>query len=152
MRIHVYEAGAGAAQTHEIEPQTRLGDLLVLEEDEKVFLVDDETELDITVTVEAVLAGRPGHLASTTCRQIAVSVGYAGHEKVVKVHPAARLRRVRTKAIEAFGIPQRDAADLVLRVAGGTEDLDLNAPVTTIVPKRTCSATVDLVHAVRPQG
>jgi hypothetical protein len=152
MRVHVYEAGTGAARTTEVEPQTRLGDLLVLAEDEKVFLVDGEVELDVTVTVEAVLAGRPGHLASTTCHQIAVSVGYAGHEQAVKVHPAVRLRRVRKEAIEAFGISQRDAADLVLRVAGGTEDLDLNAPVTTIVAKRTCTATVDLVHAVRPQG
>ena len=152
MRVHVYAAGAGAAQTQEVEPDLRFSDLLGLEEDEKVFLVDGESELDVTATVEGALGGRPGHLAKTTCREIAVTVGYAGVDKVVKVHPSTRLRRVRKRAIEVFEISAADAADLVLRVPGGTEDLDLNAPVTTIVPKRTCSAMVDLVHTVRPQG
>ncbi|WP_416901361.1 hypothetical protein [Micromonospora echinospora] len=152
MRIHNFTAGEAVAQTHEVEPDVRLGDLLVLEEDEKVFVVDDEAELDVTVTVEALLAGRPGHLATSACRQIAVTVGYAGADKVVKVHPAIRLRQVRKRAIAAFGISPADAADLVLRLPGETEDLDLNAPVTTIVPRQTCSTTVDLVHTVRPQG
>lgn len=152
MRIHSFTAGEAVAQTREVGPDARLGDLFVLEEDEKVFVVDDEAELDVTVTVEALLAGRPGHLATSVCRQIAVTVGYAGADKVVKVHPAIRLRQVRRRAIAAFGISQADAADLVLRLPGETEDLDLNAPVTTIVPRRTCSTTVDLVHTVRPQG
>lgn len=152
MRIHVCGAGAGAPRTHEVDPGSRLGDLVALDEDEKVFPVDDDTELDVAATVEAALAGRPGHLASSACRKIAVTVGYAGADKVVDVHPSHRLRRLRKKAIEAFGISQGDAADLVLRVPDGTEDLDLNAPVTTIVPRRTCSTTVDLVHTVRPQG
>ncbi|MBQ1022589.1 hypothetical protein KBX71_32590 [Micromonospora sp. D93] len=152
MRIHKFTAGEAVAQTREVEPDVRLGDLLVLEDDEKVFAVDDEAELDVTVTVEAALAGRPGHLATSACRQIAVTVGYAGADKVVKVHPAIRLRQVRKRAIAAFGISQAAAADLVLRLPGETEDLDLNTPVTTIVPRRTCSAMVDLVHTVRPQG
>lgn len=152
VRIHHFAAGEAVAQTREVEPDARLDDLLVLEKDEKVFVVDDEVELDVTVTVEAVLAGRPGHLATSACHQIAVTVGYAGADKVVKVHPATRLREVRKRAIAAFEISQAAAADLVLRVPGETEDLDLNAPVTTIVPRRTCSTTVDLVHTVRPQG
>ena len=152
MKIHHFAAGEADAQTREVEPDVRLGDLLVLEEDEKVFLVGDEVELDVTVAVEAILAGRPGHLATSTCHLIAVTVGYGGADKVVKVHPASRLREVRTRAITAFGISHAAAADLVLRVPAGSEDLDLNAPVTTIVPRRTCSTTVDLVHTVRPQG
>ncbi|WP_146763231.1 hypothetical protein [Micromonospora noduli] len=152
MRIHMFTTGDAVAQTREVEPDVRLGDLLVLEEDEKAFAVDDEVELDVTATVEAALAGRPGHLATSACRQIAVTVGYGGADKVVKVHPAIRLRQVRKRAIAAFGISQAAAADLVLRLPGETEDLDLNAPVTTIVPGRTCSAMVDLVHTVRPQG
>ncbi|MFF0467234.1 hypothetical protein ACFYPX_07270 [Micromonospora zamorensis] len=152
MRIHMFTTGDAVAQTREVEPDVRLGDLLVLEEDEKAFAVDDEAELDVTATVEAALAGRPGHLATSACRQIAVTVGYAGADKVVKVHPAIRLRQVRKRAIAAFGISQAAAADLVLRLPGETEDLDLNTPVTTIVPRRTCSAMVDLVHTVRPQG
>lgn len=152
MRIHSFTAGEAVAQTREVGPEVRLGDLLVLEEDEKVFVVDDEAELDVTVAVEALLAGRPGHLATSACRQIGVTVGYAGAERVVKVHPAIRLRQVRRRAIAAFGISQADAADLILRLPGEIEDLDLNAPVTTIVPRRTCSTTVDLVHTVRPQG
>ncbi|MET7971253.1 hypothetical protein [Micromonospora sp. NPDC005305] len=152
MKIHHFAAGEAVAQTREVAPDVRLSDLLVLERDERLFVVGDEAELDVTATVEAALAGRPGHVATSACHQIAVTVGYAGADKVVKVHPATRLRAVRKRAIEAFGISHGAAADLVLRVPGETEDLDLNAPVTTIVPRRTCSTTVDLVHTVRPQG
>ena len=152
MKIHHFAAGEPSAQTREVEPDVRLGDFLVLDEDEKAFLVGDEAELDVAATLEAILAGRPGHLATSICLLIAVTVGYGGADKVVKVHPASRLREVRKLAIAAFGISQAAAADLVLRLPDGSEDLDLNAPVTTIVPRRTCSTTVDLVHTVRPQG
>lgn len=152
MKLHHFAAGEGFATTHEAEPGVRLADVLVLEEAEKVFLVGEEAELDVTGTVEAVLAGRHGQVATSSCRRIAVTVGYAGADKVVRVHPAARLREVRKLAVAEFGIGQAAAADLVLRVPDGVEDLDLNAPVTTIVPRHTCSATVDLVHTVRPQG
>ena len=64
------------------------------------------------------------------------------------MRPATRLRNVRKRAIASLGMSQ---ADLVLRIPGGTEDLDQNAPVTTIVPRRSCSTTVDLVHTVRQQ-
>ncbi|MDT4995136.1 MAG: hypothetical protein QOH97_5028 [Actinoplanes sp.] len=152
MKIHHFATGDAGAQTHEVEADDRLRDFLVLDEGEKAFVVGDEVELDVTVAVGAVLAGRPGHLATSACHQVAVTVGYGGADTVVKVHPAARLREVRKLAIAAFGISQGAAADLVLRVPDGTEDLDLNVPVTTIVPRRTCSTTVDLIHAVRPQG
>jgi hypothetical protein len=41
---------------------------------------------------------------------------------------------------------------LVLRLPGSDQDLDLTQPVGAVVPKGTCSVTVDLVHTVRPQG
>ncbi|MFC7279218.1 hypothetical protein ACFQS1_35100 [Paractinoplanes rhizophilus] len=152
MRVHVFAAGVGVADTREAEPHVRLAELVAVEEDEKVYPVDEEGELDLDLTLEALLTGRPGHLAVSTCREVAVTVGYAGRDEVVRVHPATRLRRVRRRAIEQFGISPADAADLVLRVPGGAEDLDLTAPVSSIVPKHTCAVTVDLVHTVRPQG
>lgn len=152
MRVHVYESGASGARSEEVPPETRLGDLLVLEEGERAYLIEEDAELDLRLTVAAALGAGPGHLVISACRKIVVTVTYGGLDKEVRVNPSARLRRVRKLAISEFEISANDAADLVLRLPGGTQDLDLASPVGSIVPKGTCSVVVDLAHATRPQG
>jgi hypothetical protein len=130
MRIHHFAAGEGAAKTHEVEPGERLADLLVPEEDEKMFVVGEEIELDVTVTIEAALAGRHGH----------VTVGYAGADKVVRVHPAARLREVRKLAIAAFEIGQSRTAPSTYTYPSsgpGRQDSTTSSPPCTRHPAET---------------
>jgi len=153
MRIHTYAADGGGAHTREVEPGARLREVLVIEtDDELVYRVGDESEIDLDVTVAEVFGQEPGHLITHSCRKVAVTVVYAGAEKIVKVHPAVRLRKVRAKAVDEFDIEPADAADLALRLPGRDQDLDLAMPVGAIVPKGTCSVSLDLVHTVRPQG
>jgi hypothetical protein len=117
-----------------------------------INFICEDAELDPDDTVGRVFGSGPGHLVVHRCRKVTVSVTYGGVEKEVEVRPAARLRRVRAKAVEEFSIDRVDAADLVLRLPGQEQDLDLASPVVSIVAGRSCSATVDIVHAVRPQG
>lgn len=152
MRVHVYEPGAGVARSEEAAPETRLGDLLVLEDGERVYPIEEDVALDANLTMEAALGAGPGHLVVSACRKIVVTVSYGGSDRQVRVNPSARLRRVRKLAISEFGIPAHDAADLVFRLPGGAQDLDLASPVGSVVPRGICSVVVDLAHATRPQG
>ncbi|MFI9833743.1 hypothetical protein ACIHIX_39350 [Streptomyces sp. NPDC051913] len=152
MRVHTYKGGQGGAETREVEATARLADVVMIEADAKAYRVGDETELDAQLTVAELFGEQPGHVVVHKCHRIEVTVAYAGTEKVVQAHPATRVRQVRKEAVEAFGIPSADAADLVLRLPGTTTDLRLTDPVGSIVPAGSCAVALDLVHAGRSQG
>lgn len=153
MRIHTYAAGTSGAVTHpDVAPEVVLRELIVIETDEVVYRVGDEVEIDVEQTVFELFGETPGHVIAHPCRTITVTVSYAGEDKDVTVHPAAHVKRVRAKAIEAFRLDAASAADLVLRLPGATSDLPLPHPIGAYVPKGTCAVTVDLIHAVRAQG
>ncbi|MEU5281716.1 hypothetical protein AB0G87_35510 [Streptomyces asoensis] len=152
MRVHTYRHGQGGAQTQEVEPKARLSDVVMVEAGEKAYRVGDELELDVELTVVELFGEQPGHVVVHKCHRIEVTVAYAGTEKAVQAHPATRVRQVRKEAVEAFGIPSADAADLVLRLPGTTTDLRLADPIGSIVPAGSCAVTLDLVHAGRSQG
>ena len=153
MRVHTYSAGTEAAVTHpEVAPHVRLRELLVVEVDERVYRLGDDVEIDIDLTVIELFGSDPGHVVVHGCREVTVTASYAGQDKIVTVHPALHVKRVRAKAIEAFKLDAATSADLVLRLPGATTDMVLTNPIGAYVPKGTCSVTVDLVHQVRPQG
>lgn len=153
MRIHTYAPGAGGAVTHvDVAPDVVLRELLVVGTNEYVYRVGDEVEIDVERTVVDIIDEEVVHVITHPCRSITVIVSYAGDDKDITVHPAAHVKRVRAKAIETFEIDPASAADLVLRLPGSNDDLPLQHPIGTYVPKGTCGLTVDLVHAVRAQG
>lgn len=152
MKIHVYKVGQDGAETREVEPGTRLSEVLVVEADERVYRVGDEAALEVQLTVVELFGEQPGHVVLHKCREVEVTIAYAGTDKVVHAHPATRVRTVREKAINVFGIPSGDAADLVLRLPGTTTDLRLTDPIGALVPAGSCELTLDLVHAARAQG
>ncbi|TCR15938.1 hypothetical protein [Streptomyces sp. BK205] len=152
MRVHTYRDSQGGTETREVEPQIRLSDVVSVEAGEKAYRVGDEAELDVELTVAELFGEQPGHVVVHKCHRIEITVAYAGAEKVVGAHPATRVRQVRKEAIEAFGIPSADAADLVLRLPGTTTDLRLTDPIGAVVPAGSCTVALDLVHAGRSQG
>lgn len=152
MIIHVYNPGAGQAHTHEVEETVRLREVVGAVEAAGVYRIDEEAEIDVEATVAELFGDGPGHVVVHPCQKVAAKVVYAGAEKVVAAHPSTRLRVVRARAVEAFGIPGPDAVDLVLRLPGSTVDLNLAEPVGAVVPAGTCELTLDLVHAHRAQG
>lgn len=153
MRIHTYTAGTrGAVTDPDVSPETRVRDLVTVEVDELVYRVGDEAELDIELTIVEIFGPEPGHLIVHHCREIAVTVSYAGTETQLTVHPATHLKQVRARAIAALGLDAGSSADLILRLPGSTEELSATNPIGTYVPKGTCALTLDLLHLVRPQG
>lgn len=153
MRIHTYAPGAGAAVTHpDVAGDTKLLELVVLEVEEAVYQVGDETELDVQLSVVELFGSGPGHVVRHRCRRIEVTVAYAGNETPVVAHPSTHLRTVRAEALRALSIGDQAGADLVLRLPGDLDDLTLAAPLGSYVLPSTCAVTFDLVHLHRPQG
>jgi hypothetical protein len=151
MRVHEYRSGQ-PVQTHEVAPETRLRELLVIEAEELVYVLDGVEEVDVELTVVEVFSEGPGHVVVHRCRSIAVTVAYAGAEKTFEARPSTRLREVRKLAAEAFGIAPADASGTQLRLPDSTVDLNLAEPVGAVTSHGQCKVTLDLVHAQRPQG
>lgn len=153
MRIHIYSQGVPTALTHaELAPDTRLGDIIQLRVEERVYKVGSEDEIDVGIALLEVFDDQPGHLIVHDCKEIAVKVSYLGEPREITVHPSTHVKKVLADAIAALGIDHGTSVDLVLRELGSSEDLDLSKPIGAYVPKDSCSIALELLHIVRPQG
>ena len=157
MRVHAYAAGTPAASTHaDVDGGTRLREIVVIETAEVAYKVSDGTEVDVELTVAEIFGGGPGEVIVHGCREIAVTVDYTGESVTVRARPSERLSDVRAQAVQELvrehGLDPKQAADLVLRLPGTTAELPEASPVGAYVPRGACALTLDLVHAVRPQG
>ena len=153
MRVHAYAAGTPAASTHpDVDGGTRLRELVVIEAADVAYKVGDGTEVDVELTVAEIFGGGPGEVIVHRCREIAVTVDYTGKSAAVRARPSERLSDVRAQAVRKLGLDPKLSADLVLRLPGTAADLPEASPVGAYVPTGTCALTLDLVHAVRPQG
>ena len=153
MRIHTYSADGQAAVTHpDVRPATPLRELLEPQDGDRLYLVGQDTEIVIDHTAGEVFGDQPGHVIVHHCRQIEVTVAYASRDKLVAAYPSTLVKDVRAEAVKEFGLSPAESADLVLRLPGSTEELVATNPIGVYVPRGTCRVTVDLVHAIRPQG
>jgi hypothetical protein len=153
MRVHTYSAGVPGAVTHpDIAPETKLTELLAVNVDERVYRVGHGVEIDIKLTVEELFGVDPGHVLVHHCREITVIVAYVGTDQRIEVHPSTHVKKVREKAIAAFGLDQAASADLVLRLPGSGNELPPTSPIGAFSAQGSCALTLDLVHLVRPQG
>ena len=153
MRIHAYSAGSRTATTHpEVAPGTRLRELVIVETDVAAYQVGNDVEVDVELTVAEIFGDGPGHVVVHPCREIKITINYAGTDKVITGRPSARIGGIRARAIAELMLDPQSSADLVLRLPDTTEELPEGSPVGAYVPSRTCTLTLDLVHASRPQG
>jgi hypothetical protein len=153
MRLHAYEAGSRTATTYpEVGPGTRLRELVIMGTDVVAYQVGNDVEVDVELTVSEIFGDGPGHVIVHPCREITVTVDYAGTDKTIKARPSERIGDVRTRAISELGLDPQSSADLVLRLPGTAEELPDASPIGAYVPRGTCALTLDLVHASRPQG
>jgi hypothetical protein len=153
MRVHAYSAGTRTAVTHpDAAGETRLRELVIIEADEVAWQVGGDIEIDVELTIAEIFGHGSGGVIVHGCREITITVDYAGKGVVIKARPSECVGEVRAQAIEELRLDSGQAADLVLRLAGTTEELPEGSPVGAYVPKGTCALTLDLVHAIRPQG
>jgi hypothetical protein len=155
MRVHVHPGDNEAVVTHpDVAPDTRIEELIFLEEDELLFKVGDDTdvELDLTSTVEQLSSGGPSHVVRHRCRKPTITVEYGGKGAVFEVPISKTVEKVRDQAIKELRIDKTTAADLVLQLPEADTPLKASDPIGHYVPKHHCELTLDLVHVVRPQG
>ena len=153
MRVHAYGPGTRTAVTRpDAAGETRLRELVIIEADEAVYQVGGHDEIDIQLTVAEIFGDGPGHVIVHSCREIIVTVDYTGKSVIVKAPPPERVGDIHAQAVRELRLDPAQSTDLVLRLPGTTEELPDDAPVGAYVPKGTCALTLDLVHAVRPQG
>ncbi len=153
MRIHSYTAGAQSAVTHpDAAPDTRMGELITIETGETAYRVGDGAEIDVQLTILEIFGTEPGHVIVHACREIAVTVSYAGTVKVLTARPWLPVSDVRAEAIAALELGPGSSADLVLRLPGSGDELTVTSPIGAYVPAGKCAVRLDLVHVVRPQG
>jgi hypothetical protein len=152
MKVHSYAAGTRTAVTHpDAAGESRLRELIIIEADEVAYRVGDGTVIDVELTVAEIFGDGPGHVIVHPCREITVTVDYPGTNVIVRARPSERLWDIREQAVKELPLPGQ-ATDLVLRLPGSAEELPENSPVGAYVPRGTCALTLDLVHAIRPQG
>lgn len=153
MRLHVYSGKDGQVRTvPDAAAESSIADHVELQAGVFVFAVDDTgPELDATGQLADTFDEGTGRVVTHPGRQITVDVHYAGTTATVTVSPGVRLAVIREQAISKLGIDPASAADLGLRLPGGTEDLPLDKPIASIA-KGADRVDLELVALVRPQG
>ncbi|WP_292836612.1 hypothetical protein [Microbacterium sp.] len=153
MRLHVHSGKDGQVRTVEdAAAESSLGDHVELKEGMSVFAVDDTgRELDTTDQLGATFDEGTARVVTHPGRQITVEIHYAGNSASLTVSPGVRLAAIRGQAISQLGIDPASAADLGLRLPGGTEDLPLDKPIASIANGGN-HVDLELVALVRPQG
>lgn len=153
MRLHIHDGKDGQVRTVPDAPSdSTVADHVELEAGVFVFAVDDTgRELDSTSQLAGTFGEGTARVVTHPGRQITINVHYAGTTATLTVSPGVRLAAVREEAISQLGIDPASAADLGLRVPGGTEDLPLDQPIASIA-KGADQIDLELVALVRPQG
>jgi hypothetical protein len=115
-----------------------------------IFVEDDDEPLGEELIIEVVvLRGRKLHF--NRCREIHVTVGFAGHKHQRTFAPSATVGRVKDWAAKAFGMTAEDAGEHLLQIAGTH---DRPAPSTHIgsITTDKCKVAFDLVADERVNG
>ena len=153
MRIHIYRPGTSTAITHpQVSPEVRLSEILQINEEERIYRVGSEAEIDIEMTVLEIFGHESGHILVHDCEQITVTVEYSGKSASFKVHPSTLVRVVLEKAIGKLGVEKGSSADLALTSVASNEELEVAKPIGSYIEKGACTITLNLVHLRRDQG
>lgn len=153
MRLHVHSGKDDRVHTvADAAAESSVADHVELRDGMFVFAVDDTgRELDKTDQLADTFGEGTGRVVTHPGRQITVEIHYAGNTATLSISPGMRLAAIRESAISQLGIDPASAADLGLRLPGGSEDLPLDKPIASIA-KGANHVDLELVALVRPQG
>lgn len=141
---HASEADIRAAVLAAILPQHAAPDLEVFDEAD-----DDGTSREFAEN-EHLERGRVFHVGR--CKQVQVTVRYAGRMVERRFPPVTRIGRVLRWATKELGISVADSNELVLQVAGSTSQPTKDQHVGSFVEGDTCGAVFDLVRTYTVNG
>lgn len=141
---HASEADIKAAILAVIPPEHAAPDLDVFDEAD-----DDDASRDLT-DKEELARGLVFHVGR--CKQVQVTVRYAGRVVERRFPPVTRIGRILRWATKELGISNADANELVLQVAGSTTQPTKDQHVGSFVEVGTCCAVFDLVRSYTVNG
>ncbi|WP_312563955.1 hypothetical protein [Diaphorobacter sp.] len=141
---HASDADIKGAILVAIPPEHAATDLEVFDEAD-----DDGTSRDFADN-ELLERGRIFHVGR--CKQVQVTVRYAGRVVERRFPPVTRIGRILRWATKELGISGADANELVLQVAGSTTQPTKDQHVGSFVEAGTCGAVFDLVRSYTVNG
>jgi hypothetical protein len=141
---HASEADIKAAILAALPPGHAAPDLEVFDE------ADDDGASREFADNESLERSRVFHVGR--CKQVQVTVRYAGRVVERRFPPVTRVGRILRWATKELGISSADANELVLQVAGSTTQPTKDQHVGSFVDADTCGATFDLVRSYTVNG
>jgi hypothetical protein len=115
-----------------------------------VFVEDEDEPLLDEITI-AVIVERGRKLHFHRCREVEVTVGFAGKRHSRKFAPSTTVARVKAWAAAAFNMSAHDAGEHVLQIAG-THDRPSPAAHIGALAGKVCTVAFDLVADERING
>ncbi|MDO8912182.1 MAG: hypothetical protein Q7V13_10045 [Phenylobacterium sp.] len=115
-----------------------------------IFIEDEDEPLGEDLIIELVVARGP-KLHFSRCREVEVTVAYAGHKHHRAFAPSATVGRVKDWAAKAFGMTAEDAGEHLLQIAGTHDRPAPNTHIGSITNEK-CKIAFDLVADERVNG
>lgn len=141
---HASQADIKAAIRAALPPEHAAPDLEVFDE------ADDDGASREFADNESLERGRVFHVGR--CKQVQVTVRYAGCVVERRFPPVTRVGRILRWATKELGISGADANELVLQVAGSATQPTKDQHVGSFVEAGTCGAIFDLVRSYTVNG
>ncbi|MEB3286893.1 MAG: hypothetical protein VKJ04_05265 [Vampirovibrionales bacterium] len=130
--------------------------LLLDGEEGFLFLDDSEEPLDLAITLDEVGIKKHGHIHANRCRQVDVTVEYAGQSKSRKFPPTAKVKVVKEWAVRQDWEPPIDPAErpkfALFLPETDSEALSEASRIGIYLTKGKCSLTLELAYQERQQG
>ncbi|HEV3075965.1 MAG TPA: hypothetical protein VHB47_16210 [Thermoanaerobaculia bacterium] len=150
---HIIEVAVAEAVT-EVGLHDALSEAGLLSTSELLVFVDEAEEHVRRDGDQPVTGARHGarvHVAR--CRRIRATVHYLDRTIEREFPPGARVRKVKAWAADELKIPQKDAAEHVLKVCNSTERPATDTPIHTLAHgHHDCAVCFDLVPEKRIEG
>lgn len=121
-----------------------------------LFLGDSEDPLDLSMKLGELGIEKHGHIHANRCRQVTVTVDYAGQSKSHKFPPTAKVKAVKNWAVKQDWQTPIDPAEqpkFALFLPDGDSDaLPEARRIGTYLAKGKCDVTFELAYQERQQG
>lgn len=145
-------------EVHRFSAETKIRELashLLGNKEGFLFLADEEKPLDLDKTLAELGIDKQGHIHTATCRQVKVSVEYAGQSLQHQFPPTVQIKAIQHWAVGQKWNPPIDPAErskFALFLPGDPDPLQEANRLANYVPATGCGVTLELAYRSRQQG
>lgn len=116
------------------------------------LFVEDDDEKTTATHVKHLKKPHGVRVHMHRCKEVVVTVRFAGQAVMFEFRPASTIGRIRQWAGHKLGMQPNDIAEHVLQLAGSNEQPDIDVHVGALAKCPACSVEFDLVPAHRING